>query len=234
MSPAENTGGAGGDASDTNGGGATADTADSTGDAGADFPPAVNDAVATAAEAVARGEAVVYPTETVYGLGADATDADAVERVFEIKGRSRSKPLSVGFADRSMAEEYVTPTERERAFIEQFLPGPVTVLVDRDGAFPDVLVDGGDTVGVRIADNAVARELARQAGPVTATSANESGSPSVRRVDALSASVHEAVGAAVDTGETPGSESTVVDVETGEIHRRGALADEIEAWLAEY
>jgi len=206
--------------------------ADDTLDAAVD--DAVADALDDAAAVIKRGDAVVYPTETVYGLGADATDADAVRRVFEIKGRPRSKPLSVGFADLSMAAEYVTPTERERAFMNRFLPGAVTVLVDRDGAFPDILVDGGDTVGVRIADNAVARELARRAGPITATSANESGSPSVRRVDTLADSVRDAAGAVVDTGQTPGGESTVVDVETGEIHRRGALADEIEAWLAEH
>ena len=206
--------------------------ADDTLDAAVD--DAVADALDDAAAVIKRGDAVVYPTETVYGLGADATDADAVRRVFEIKGRPRSKPLSVGFADLSMAAEYVTLTERERAFMNRFLPGAVTVLVDRDGAFPDILVDGGDTVGVRIADNAVARELARRAGPITATSANESGSPSVRRVDTLADSVRDAAGAVVDTGQTPGGESTVVDVETGEIHRRGALADEIEAWLAEH
>jgi len=199
---------------------------------------ALTDAIAAAldnaAAAITAGQPVVYPTETVYGLGADATNPDAVKRVFEIKGRPRSKPLSVGFADRAMVEEYVTLTEREQAFIDYFLPGPVTVLVDRDGAFPDVLVDGGDTVGVRIADNPVARELPRRAGPVTATSANKSGSPSVRRVDALADSVLDAVGGVVDTGETPGGESTVVNVETGKIHRRGALANEIEAWLAEH
>jgi len=195
---------------------------------------AVNNAIDDAAAAIRTGEAVVYPTETVYGLGADAANVGAVTRVFEIKGRPRSKPLSVAFADRAMAERYVTPTDRERAFIEAFLPGPVTVLVARGGTFPDVLVDGGDTVGVRIPDNTVARELVRRAGPITATSANESGSPSVREVDALAAGVREAVGAVIDTGETPGSESTVVNVATGEIHRRGALADEIEAWLAEH
>ena len=206
--------------------------ADDTLDAAVD--DAVADALDDAAIAIASGDAVVYPTETVYGLGVDATDADAVRRVFEIKGRPRSKPLSVGFADLPMAAEYVTPIERERAFMNRFLPGAVTVLVDRDGVFPDILVDGGDTVGVRIADNAVARELARRAGPTTATSANESGSPSVRRVDALADSVRDAAGAVIDTGQTPSGESTVVDVETGEIHRRGALADEIEAWLADH
>ena len=198
------------------------------------IPSAVDDALDAAAAAIAQGKAVVYPTETVYGLGADATDADAVRQVFEIKGRPRSKPLSVGFADREMLAASLTLTDRETAFCDRFLPGPVTVLVDRDGVFPDILVDGGDIVGIRIPDHAVARELARRSGPITATSANESGTPSVRRVDALAASITDAVGAVVDTGETPGGESTVVNVATAEIHRRGPLADEIEAWLAEH
>jgi L-threonylcarbamoyladenylate synthase len=221
MSPAEDTGPDG--ASNTNGG-----------HDAADLPPAVDDAIAAAADAIREGDAVVYPTETVYGLGADATDADAISRVYEIKGRPRSNPLSVAFTDRGMAEQYVTPTDREQAFMERFLPGPVTVLVSRNGAFPDVLTADRETVGLRVPDSAVARELVRRAGPITATSANESGSPSVRRVDSLAAGVREAVGAVIDTGETPGTESTVVEVETGEIHRRGAQADEIEAWLAEH
>ncbi|TQQ82811.1 threonylcarbamoyl-AMP synthase [Halonotius terrestris] len=212
---------------------ATAGDDSAVGNDGPSDNVAAADAIDAAAAAIQQGEAVVYPTETVYGLGADATDPDAVRRVFEIKDRPRSKPLSVAFADREMAEEYVAPTERERNFIETFLPGPVTVLVEQAVEFPAVLTDGRPTVGVRIADNAVARELVRQAGPITATSANESGSPSVRRVQSLSASVREAVGSVIDTGETAGTESTVVNVETGEIHRRGALADEIEAWLAD-
>ena len=215
---------------------APADSSDPA--AGADTTaPAVDDAadaLDAAAAAIHQGAAVVYPTETVYGLGADATDPDAVRRVFEIKGRPRSKPLSVGFADYDMVTQYLTLTDREAAFCDRFLPGPVTLLVDRDGGFPDILVDGGDTVGVRLPDNAVARELARRAGPITATSANESGSPSVRRVDALAASITDSVGAVVDTGETPGGESTVVDADTGEIYRRGPLADEIKTWLAEH
>lgn len=199
-----------------------------------DYPVAANADIEAAAAAITRGEAVVYPTETVYGLGADATTADAVQRIFEIKGRPRSKPLSVGFADHDMLTQYLSPTDRERAFLDRFLPGPVTVLLDRDGVFPDVLVDGGETVGVRIPDEAVARELARRSGPITATSANESGSPSVRRVAPLSESITEAAGAVVDTGVTPGGESTVINVSTGEFHRRGPLADEIEAWLAKH
>ncbi len=185
-----------------------------------------------AVDAIGRGEAVIYPTETVYGLGADATDQDAVSRVFEIKGRDESKPVSVGFADLETAIQYTNPTDRDREFIETFLPGPVTVLVERGPSLPAVLTAGQPTVGVRIPDNAVARELARRAGPITATSANRSGSPSVRRPAELSPTIRSAVGAIIDTGEAHGGESTVVDVNAGVIHRRGALADEIETWLA--
>ncbi len=191
-------------------------------------------AIEAAVEAIGRGEAVVYPTETVYGLGADATAHDAVSRVFEIKGRNRSKPVSVGFADHKTAIEYTNPTDRDREFMETFLPGPVTVLVERGPSLPAVLTADQPRVGVRIPDNAVARELARRAGPITATSANRSGSPSVRRPAELSPAIRSAVGAIIDTGGAPGGESTVVDVGAGVIHRRGALADEIETWLAEH
>ncbi|SDL98143.1 L-threonylcarbamoyladenylate synthase [Halogranum gelatinilyticum] len=190
----------------------------------------VRDAVA----AVERGEAVVYPTETVYGLGADALDAEAVEGVFELKGRSRDKPLSFGVADVDTALEYTRPTEREEAFMREFLPGPVTVVVERRETVPDVLVSGKERVGVRIPDHETALELLRETGPLTATSANVSGSPSVLRVADLDDRIRDGAGAVVDGGETPGTESTVVDPGSGTVHRRGANADAIEAWLAEH
>jgi L-threonylcarbamoyladenylate synthase len=190
----------------------------------------VRDAVA----AVERGEAVVYPTETVYGLGADALDAEAVEGVFELKGRSRDKPLSFGVADVDTALEYTRPTETEEAFMREFLPGPVTVVVERRETVPDVLVSGKKRVGIRIPDHETALELLRETGPLTATSANVSGSPSVLRLSDLDDRIREGAGAVVDGGETPGTESTVVDPDSGTVHRRGANADAIEAWLAEH
>ncbi len=184
-----------------------------------------------ARNAIKAGQAVVYPTETVYGLGAEATNAAAVERVFEIKNRPHDKPLSVAFANLEHASQYTEPTDRERAFMREFLPGPVTVIVERKPTLPDVLTDGHPRVGVRIPANDVALELLRAAGPITATSANRSGEPSVRHPADLPESVRKQVGAVIETGETPGTESTVVDVSSGEIYRRGAGADPIEAWL---
>jgi len=192
----------------------------------------MTDVVERAGAAIRDGKPVVYPTETVYGMGANAVDAEAVERVFEIKGRARDKPVSLGVPDVATATEYTKPTARERAFMHEFLPGPVTVVVERREMVPDILTAGSERVGVRVPDHETALALYEAAGvPVTATSANRSGTGSVRRVGELSAEIREAVAAVVDGGETPGAESTVVDVAAGTILRRGAMADDIEAWL---
>ncbi|MFB6188430.1 MAG: L-threonylcarbamoyladenylate synthase [Halapricum sp.] len=189
--------------------------------------------VADAAEAIRRGELVVYPTETVYGLGADALDPDAVQRVFDAKGRSRDKPVSLAVPDAQAAREYTEPTDLEDAFIREFLPGPVTVLVQRREMVPDVLTAGREQVGVRVPDHELALSLLAEVAPITATSANVSGQPSVRRVADLDA-ITEAVSVVLDGGETGGTGSTVVDVEAGVIHRRGENVDAIEQWLAEH
>ncbi|MFC6728571.1 L-threonylcarbamoyladenylate synthase [Natronoarchaeum mannanilyticum] len=189
-----------------------------------------------AAEAIRAGELVVYPTETVYGLGADALDADAVERAIAAKGRPRSNPMSLGVPDVETAAEYVDPTERERAFMREFLPGPVTVVCERRESVPDVLTAGKDRVGVRVPDHELALELLEAVAPtpITATSANVSGRASVLRSEDLDDEIREDAAVVLDGGETAGTESTVVDVSAGTIHRRGAMADEIEAWLDEH
>ena len=184
-----------------------------------------------AVAAVSEGRAVVYPTETVYGLGADATDATAVESVFDLKDRPREKPLSFAVPDVDAGLEYTRPTARAERFMRRFLPGPVTVVVERRSTLPDALTAGRDRVGVRVPDHDVALSLLDRTPPLTATSANRSGSPSVTRVADLDDRVREGVAVVLDGGETPGTESTVVDPGRGVVHRRGARADEIDAWL---
>jgi L-threonylcarbamoyladenylate synthase len=188
--------------------------------------------VAAAARAIRDGDLVVYPTETVYGLGANALDPAAIEAAFDAKGRDRSKPLSLGVPSVDAATEHVTATERELAFMRAFLPGPVTVLCDRAPHVPDVLVAGGDRVGVRVPDHDLALALYDAADtPVTATSANYSGSPSVRHPDDLEPSFADRVAVVLDDGRTDGAESTVVAPATDEVVRHGALAADVEAWL---
>ncbi len=186
-----------------------------------------------AADAVRDGDLVVYPTETVYGLGADALDPEAVERVFAAKGRDRENPVSMAVPDIETAAEYTELGERERAFVRQFLPGPVTVVVERGDRVPDALTAGRDRVGLRVPDHDVALSLLERVAPVTATSANESGRPSVREPDSLHEPVRRAASVVVADGETPGGGSTVVDVARETVHRRGALADTVEDWLAD-
>lgn len=189
--------------------------------------------VADAVEAIRNGELVIYPTETVYGLGADALDSEAVARVFDAKGRSRDKPISLAVPDVEAALGYTDPTGLEQEFMHEFLPGPVTVLVDRREMVPDILTAGREQVGVRVPDHDLALSLLADAAPITATSANISGQPSVRRVADLD-SIADSAAVVLDGGETGGTGSTVVDVEAGEIHRRGENADVIEAWLDEH
>jgi L-threonylcarbamoyladenylate synthase len=197
--------------------------------------PGLEDAIDAAAAAIADGETVVYPTETVYGLGADATDPAAVERVFEVKGRDRSKPLSLGVPSVDAALRYARPSDRALRFMRAFLPGPVTVVVDADPSLPEALTAGRDRVGIRIPDHEVALALFERVAPtpVTATSANVSGSSSVIDAATLDPALRDAVAVVVDAGPTPGTESTVVDPERNVVHRRGAMADAIAAWLTE-
>lgn len=189
------------------------------------------DDIERAAAAIAAGELVVYPTETVYGLGATALDTSAVERVFEAKGRNRSNPLSMAVSDVETAREYTSMTERELAFCEHFLPGPITVVVERDSVVPDSLTAGSDRVGIRVPDDEVALALLAETGPITATSANVSNAGSTRRIDELDDRIREYAAVVLDAGERPGGGSTVVDVEAATIHRRGARVDAVEAWL---
>ncbi|QKY20348.1 threonylcarbamoyl-AMP synthase [Halolamina sp. CBA1230] len=194
----------------------------------------MRDDLVQATSMLAMGELVVYPTDTVYGLGADAIAADAVERVYDLKGRSRDDPLSMAVPDVEEALEHVTATEREEQFMRAFLPGPVTVVLERQGHVPDVLTAGKERVGIRIPDHELALELLSEFAPITATSANRSGEPNATHPDDLDDAIREGVGAVVDGGELPGGESTVVDPGNDEIHRRGRRADEVEQWLAEH
>jgi L-threonylcarbamoyladenylate synthase len=192
------------------------------------------DALDEAAAAIRSGGLVVYPTETVYGLGADALNPDAVEAVFDAKQRPRNKPLSFAFPDWEAALDYVEVDETERAFMREFLPGPVTVVCEKTDDVPDALTAGSDRVGVRVPDHEVALALCERVAPVTATSANISGTPSVTDPADLDPEFLDRVDAVVDAGETPGGTgSTVVDVASGDILREGAVGDTVREWLAE-
>ncbi len=187
-----------------------------------------------AATAIRDGRLVVYPTETVYGLGADALDPAAITRVYEAKQRARSNPLSLAVPHQSAAREYLRASLKTREFMNEFLPGPVTVVGERASSIPDILTAGRDRVGIRIPDHELALALLERVAPITATSANISGRDSIQDPSALDMELRDKVAVVLDGGVTSGTASTVVDPDRGVIHRRGALAAEIDEWLANY
>ncbi|MCI4362391.1 MAG: threonylcarbamoyl-AMP synthase [Thermoplasmata archaeon] len=142
--------------------------------------------IARAVRALRRGGLVVYPTDTLVGLGARADDPAAVQRLLEAKARPSSTPISIALSSHEEVERWTDLSEPRRAWIRRHLPGPYTALLPASSEAlakfaPSVLGPGG-TIGVRIPDHPLARSLAELVGPLTATSANRHGEPPARSV----------------------------------------------------
>ncbi len=196
----------------------------------------VSSDIDTLAALLRAGEIVAFPTETVYGLGADATNSDAVLKIYETKGRPRFNPLIVHVADLTMAEQLVelTPLARKLA---QFWPGPLTLVLRRkaEAGLSDLVTAGLDTVGIRIPDHPLALALIRAAGrPLAAPSANRSGKLSPTTAAQVIKGFEGKVPVLDGGPAQAGVESTIlaVDGETVTQLRAGALPrEEIEAAL---
>ena len=164
---------------------------------------------------IRNGELVIFPTETVYGIGANALDENAVGKIFIAKGRPSDNPLIVHLADRRKIEEIAQDiTEVERKLIDAFMPGPFTIILKRKPIVPDIVTAGLDTVAVRIPENVIARGIITFSGvPIAAPSANVSGKPSGTNIKDIRKELEGKVSVIVDGGETQiGLESTVVKV----------------------
>lgn len=168
-----------------------------------------------AAEVLRRGGTVAFPTETVYGLGANAWDAAAVRRIFIAKGRPSDNPLIVHVAHRRGVEEVVraVPPEAEE-LMRSFWPGPLTLVLPRHPAVPDAVTGGLETVGVRMPAHPVALAFIEAAGvPVAAPSANRSGRPSPTEAGHVLEDLDGRIDLVLDAGPTGvGVESTVLDL----------------------
>lgn len=174
------------------------------------------EAIAQAGRLLATGGLVAFPTETVYGLGADATDDRAVARIFAAKARPRFNPLIVHVAETRAAKELAIFDERARSVAERFWPGPLTlVLPRREGCPVSLLATAGlGTLAIRVPAHPVAAALLRAAGrPVAAPSANRSGSISPTTAAHVLASLDGAVDLVLDGGPCRvGLESTILDL----------------------
>ena len=179
---------------------------------------------------IKNGELVIFPTETVYGIGANALDKDAVSKIFVAKGRPADNPLIVHIADKRDIEKYVreiTPVEQK--LIDTFMPGPFTLILPKKDIIPDIVSGGLDTIGIRMPSNVIARGIISFSGvPIAAPSANVSGRPSGTSIEDIRKELEGRVSAIIDGGETEiGLESTVVKVihEIPVILRPGKITD---------
>jgi L-threonylcarbamoyladenylate synthase len=189
----------------------------------------VSAAIDAGVEVLRRGGLVAFPTETVYGLGADATNVAAVERVFSAKGRPPGHPLIVHLPDASVLDDWaVDIPPAARTLAAAFWPGPLTLLLRRSSLVPDVVTGGRDTVGLRVPGHPVAHALlSRFGGGVAAPSANRFGHVSPTRAEHVRADLGDAVDLVIDGGPcTVGVESTIVDLSHGrvEVVRPGGVS----------
>lgn len=183
---------------------------------------------------LSEGGVLLYPTDTIYGLGVDALNVEALKRLRALKGREEGKPISIVVADMAMANEYAVVTPLALKIAEAFLPGKVTLILEAKPNVPEELTAGSGTVGVRIPNHLICLNLARELGrPYTATSANVSDKETKKTPQEIleqfgAKATH--IGRVIDTGELSASlPSTVVDArgQAPIVVREGAVDKEL-------
>jgi L-threonylcarbamoyladenylate synthase len=198
-------------------------------------PESIDAATDRAAELIGKGELVAFPTETVYGLGADAFDAAVIERIYRAKGRPSDNPLIVHLADADDMRRCARTNERAFLLAAALMPGPLTIVLPALDRVPLNARGGLSTVALRVPAHAVALALLRKTGPLVAPSANLSGRPSPTTAEHVASDLDGRIAAILDGGPCRvGIESTVVDLsgESVRILRPGSIArEEIEEVL---
>ena len=184
--------------------------------------------IAEAGRAVQRGRLVILPTDTVYGVGADAFSPEAVQRLLNAKGRGRQMPPPVLVSAKTTLEALaVGVPDWARALVEELWPGPLTLVFRQQPSLQWDLGETRGTVAVRMPDHEVALELLSRTGPLAVSSANRTGLPAATTADDAEAMLGEEVRVILDAGATPGPvPSTIVDCtgDQGRVLRQGVLA----------
>ena len=175
-----------------------------------------------AKQKIRDGEVIIYPTETAYGIGGDIRDEKAIEKVYEAKKRPRSKGLTTIVDSLETAEKYSNLNSTEKKLVQEFMPGPLTLVTERKNKVPESL---NEDFAFRISSAEIASELS-QAAPIIATSANISGRETSYSVEEISTELKKKVDYIVDAGKLQkGPTSTIAEVSNGEIrlHREGPI-----------
>ena len=184
-----------------------------------------------AGEIIKKGGIIVFPTETVYGIGVNALKEDAVKKLYKIKKRPEDKPISLLINSIEMIKQVAKDiTTLEYALIKEYFPGPLTIILKKKDIVPNIVTAGSDTVGIRMPANDIALKLIEYAGvPIAAPSANISGNPSGTKLDTIMNEFKENVDLYIDGGESEiGLASTIVQVIDGMPHilRQGYITKE--------
>jgi len=162
--------------------------------------------------ALREGNLVVYPTDTLYALGADIYNENAVKRVFKVKNRPTNVPLPVAVSCLDDINKIAFLNKNARCIANKFLPGPLTLILDKRKNISDIVTGGLDKLAVRIPNNKIALELLSNFGPLTVTSANLHGSKVPFTIDGIHRELKESVAVYIEHGRLDGSPSTIVDV----------------------
>ncbi len=179
-----------------------------------------------AGELIRRGELVAFPTETVYGLGADGLNVDACRKIYVAKGRPENKPLTLHVADFAQIVELAEISTVAERLIKNFCPGPLTLILPKKNVVPDFVTCGSGGVGIRFPDNKIAQDLIKISGcPIAAPSANISGEIAPVTAQEVFNGLNGKVQIILDGGKcSVGISSTVIDITDGlKILRRGTI-----------
>ena len=181
-----------------------------------------------AVELIQKGKIVVFPTETVYGIGTNGLDENTVKKLYKVKQRPLNKPITLLVSNMEMVELLAKDiTETEYKIMKKFFPGPLTIILKKKQIVPDIVTSGQDTVGIRMPSGEIAKKLIEKAGvPIATPSANVTGEPSGTNLQDIEKTFKEKVDFYIDGGESGlRLASTIVQVVNGRIQilRQGSI-----------
>ena len=181
--------------------------------------------IPAAIEALNRGELIVYPTDTLYALGADIYNDKAVKKAFIIKSRPYDNPFSVAVSSFEVLDKISYTNKYVERMVEHFLPGKLTLLLKKKSSVSKIVTGGLDTIAIRIPKNNIALELLSKYGPLTATSANIHGKKTPCLINDLTMQFRDQVSVYLDGGKLDESPSTIVDLTSKKpiVIRQGAI-----------
>ena len=183
------------------------------------------------AQIIKNGGIVIFPTETVYGIGTNGLDENAIKKLYKVKQRTLNKPISLLVNNIEMVEKIAKNiTKIEYKLMERFFPGPLTVILEKRDIIPDILTSNTNTVGIRMPSGEIAKKLIEFAGvPLATSSSNISGKPSGTNINDIKKDFEGKVDCFVDNGESElGIPSTVIKIidNTPHILRQGVISEE--------